>query len=240
MASICVHHVDLEGAASIAIEGDPLAVRRPGGLAVRGGVLRQAALAASVGVHDVDIGIAVAQAVERDPASVRRPRGRAIALRIVRQPTRVGAVGVHGVDVEVAVAVARERDPPVGRPGRVQVAPVRNGCWKLLSGRVPRGPVEVDSASHKQEQHKQPREHQHNSHRVPPRRAHACCSPSITRACIGSSDRRPLPHTSEWTAPALAALDLTIKPGAVPRGTVRLGEGVCLRHSPAWLSPCRV
>ena len=86
------HHVDLCVSVARAAEHDLRAVRRPGGLGVRGRVGREAGLHRAALSHRVDLVVAVAVAAKRDALPVRGP-GRLMVLAGIRRsglsvPTR--------------------------------------------------------------------------------------------------------------------------------------------------------
>jgi len=114
--------VDLDAAAAVALEGDPLPVRRVGRMLVADEVAGQAGGGSAAGLHPPDLGAVVALGDEGDEVAIRRPSRLPVGGRVGGQRHLAGAVGVHHVDVGVAVAVGREGDAgAVRRQGRLAV-----------------------------------------------------------------------------------------------------------------------
>ena len=100
---------------------EPVARRRPCGIGIYLGSLRQLPEAAAVLGHRVELEVARAIAGERDRAG-RRPRGLTVVRRIRREAGGDAAGGGYDVEFLVAVAQALEHQAcPVRRPRGVAV-----------------------------------------------------------------------------------------------------------------------
>jgi len=78
MGSVLVHHVDLRRTVAVRLvpERDPFSVGRPGGIEVRGRIIRELPRPSPVRVHDVDVLMSVRPGRECDPSHRRARRAR--------------------------------------------------------------------------------------------------------------------------------------------------------------------